>query len=324
MIVDWLLLLLGAGLLYFGAARLVEGAASVARRLRVPPLVVALTVMSAATCAPELALSLLAATQGQSALVLGTVIGSNVANTGLVFGLVALVARPQVDPALFKRDVPFLLVATLAAGPILLNGQIDRYEGLAFFLGAVVFTLSRFRSAKTHAEASTTAGTGELLPNGSNAATTTASQRAQPMPGFLLGLGGLISGGLAFTWGVTGLAQGLELSQRLTGLTLVAFGTAMPELAVALVAAKRGHPDVALGNLVGGTLFNVLVVFGLTSLIAPTQGRLVEVRPELIAMTLLTFSMAGSLRKARQVTRREGLCYLLGYAGFLAALFYCY
>lgn len=315
--IDLVLLLLGGVLLYFGAEWLVEGAAGLAGALGVPQLVVGLTVMSYGTSAPELAVSLSAAIDGQSAIVLGNVVGSNIANIGLILGLTALIAPPRVDPLLFRREVPYLLIATLATGPVLLNGQIDRIEGALFVICALVFTAATFHWAKDARRS------GERLQLGDQHHEATAARRkSKPILILLLiaGLIALIGGGRLFVVGAVAIAEALGMSERLIGLTIVAFGTSVPELAASVVAAVRGHSDLAVGNVVGSNLFNILFILGITSLTLPVTGSLAEVRVDLIMMTVLTFMMAVSLRRARIITRVEGALYVAAYVGFIAAL----
>jgi cation:H+ antiporter len=315
MLLDLALVVMGGGLLYKGADWLVDGAARLASTLGISPLVIGLTVVSYGTSAPELAVSLLAALEGKSGIALGNVIGSNIANIGLVLGLTAILSPPAVDAGLFRREIPVLLVATLAAGPVLLNGQIDRYEGLAFFVGAVVFTLTTFKWANER---------GGKVPGLEDVELPPPEASDGPRKGLmvvlvLVGLAALVLGGEVFVHGSVGIAQTLGLSERVIGLTLVAFGTSLPELAASLMAAYRGHSDLAVGNVVGSNLFNILLILGATSLVTPVKAQLSEVRFDLIVMTLMTFLLAVSLRTARRVTRAEGVlltsCYLLFIGG---------
>lgn len=309
---DLALVVVGGVLLYYGAEWLIGGAAGIARSFGIPQLVVGLTVVSYGTSAPELAVSLAAASEGQSAIVLGNVIGSNIANIGLILGIAALIAPPRVDPLLFRREVPYLLIATLAAGPVLLNGQVDRAEGALFLLSALVFTAVTFHWAKDERRR--------------DAAPSEEAQGEKPRSKAVLvglvvvGLAGLLGGGRLFVDGAVGLARDLGVSERIIGLTVVAFGTSVPELAASVVAAVRGHSDLAVGNVVGSNLFNILFILGVTALVSPVQGTLSDVRVDLIVMTVLTFAMAASLHKARTITRPEGALYVTGYVAFLLAL----
>ncbi len=316
MLLDIGLLVLGAVCLYYGAEWLVDGAAGLARRLGVTPLAIGLTVVSYGTSAPELAVSLVAATQGQSAIALGNVIGSNVANIGFILGLSALLQPPKVDRLLFKREVPLLLVATFAIGPALLDGAISRLEGLAFTLGALGFTWATFRWAK------------HRQPEQGRASDRPSSEHGDKPPrsvgalwGLLLvGIVVLLAGGQTFVKGAVGIAQALGVSERIVGLTVVAFGTSLPELAASAMAAYRGHSDLAVGNVVGSNLFNILLILGLTSTVTPITGSLASVRSDLIWMTAMTVIMAISMSRERHITRWEGGGLLLGYLAFIGTV----
>jgi cation:H+ antiporter len=316
MFLDFALLLFGGLCLYYGAEWLITGAAGIARRLGVAPLVIGLTVVSYGTSAPELAVSLLAATRGQSAIALGNVVGSNIANIGLILGLTALLAPPRVDGMLIRRELPFLLIATLCVGPVLLDGSIDRIEGLALVAGAFAFTYATFRWTKNRAVA------GPEEPDESQEILEAAADKSSFMlwAFLLIGLGVLVGGGHSFVVGAVGIAQVLGVSERVVGLTVVAFGTSLPELAASVMAAYRGHSDLAVGNVVGSNLFNILLILGLTSSLTPITGTIAEVGYDLAFMTLLTVLMLVSMRGARTITRVEGGLYCLSYVGFVVGL----
>jgi cation:H+ antiporter len=311
MLLDFGLLALGAVCLYYGAEWLVGGAAGLARRLGIAPLAIGLTVVSYGTSAPELAVSLSAATRGQSAIALGNVLGSNIANIGFILGLSALLQPPRVDRMLFRREVPLLLLATFLVGPALLDGRISRWEGALFCLGALGFTWATLRWAKQRSD---TAAPDEE-----------ASQGEQRGLGvlwglLLLGIVVLLAGGQSFVTGAVGIASALGVSERIVGLTVVAFGTSLPELAASVMAAYRGHSDLAVGNVVGSNLFNILLILGLTSVIAPITGSLTDVRTDLMWMTALTVAMAICMYKERRITRWEGGAFLAAYLAFIGTL----
>ncbi len=309
MALDFLILIVGGVLLYFGAEWLVSGAAGIARLFGITPLVIGLTVVSYGTSAPELAVSLTAAVEGHSAISLGNVIGSNIANIGLILGLTALVAPPLVDPMLIRREVPYLGIATLATVPVLVDGEIGRLEGAVLFAGAVLFTYLTFRWSK----------------EGSRALDVAVEQEQERgkvalASLFVLGLVLLLGGGRAFVYGATEIAREFGISERVIGLTVVAFGTSLPELAASMVAAIRGHADMAVGNVVGSNLFNILLILGATSLIHPIEGDLSEISFDLIAMGVLTALMAVSMFKHRHITRAEGGVFVALYLAFLVAI----
>lgn len=323
MILDIGLLILGGVFLYFGAEWLVSGAAALARRLGIAPLVIGLTIVSYGTSAPELAVSVLASLQDRSAIALGNVIGSNIANIGLILGLTALLRPPRVDRLLFRREVPFLLFATCALVPALWNEEVSRVEGALFTLGAGVFTWATFRWAK-HRDVPGSNGHDRERP----AEVVDAEELDAAARRGVAALWGMVGGGLlvllaggqSFVSGATGIAAELGISERVVGLTVVAFGTSLPELAASVVAAYRGHSDIAVGNVVGSNLFNILLILGASATVSPISAVMHEVAYDLTFMTVLTFVMAATMWKERLISRWEGGAFLMAYVGFVATL----
>jgi cation:H+ antiporter len=304
---DLLLLLLGGLGLYYGAEWLVDGAAKLARSLGVPPLAIGLTVVSYGTSAPELAVSIVAGLQGNSAIALGNVVGSNIANIGLILGMTALIAPPAVHGSLRRRDLPLLALATLALPLVLRNGVIDRREAAVFVFGALFYTYATFKWADA--------------PPPDDEESDEGPQRVSWLVLLVVaGLAALIGGGKAFVVGSVGIAHMLGMSDRLVGLTVVAIGTSLPELAASLVAALRGHSELAVGNVVGSNLFNILLVLGGASLVHPIGGSLAEMSYDIWVMLAFTAMCIISMRKERTIGRPEGITLLLGYTGFILGL----
>ena len=304
------LLLLGGTLLYFGAEWLVRGGAGLARAFEVSPLVVGLTVISYGTSAPELAVSMLSGLDGKPQIALGNVIGSNIANIGLILGVTALIAPPRVDGSLARRELPVLLVASLALPLILVHGLAGHLVALGFVAGAIGFTYAALRWARPDAQP-------DDEPGGDQPAT---ANRLVLSGLAVLGLALLLGGGKVFVNGAIGLAHHFGMTERVIGLTVVAIGTSLPELAASLVAALRGHSELAIGNVIGSNIFNVLLILGATGLVAPLHGSLHAMRLDLGTMLALTVFCIWSLRRSRRVTRVEGALLTAGYCGFLVAL----
>jgi cation:H+ antiporter len=225
---DLFLLAVGGVMLYYGAEWLVQGAAGMAVRLGVRPLLIGLTIVSYATSAPELAVSISAALRHDGPLVLGNVFGSNIANIALILGLTVLIAPPKSDGSMRGRELWFLLAATVAAPAFLLNDQLERWEAVLLLLGSVAFTWMTIRWSKTHPPDLDEVPTDEGRTKGVLVAIGT------------VGLVVLIGGGDLFVRGAVGLAEALGVDERVIGLTVVAFGTSVPELA-ASVTMPRGH-----------------------------------------------------------------------------------
>jgi cation:H+ antiporter len=310
-------LLAGLVLLYFGAEWLVAGAAGLARSLGMRPLIVGLTVVAFGTSAPELVVGVSASLGGQGAIALGNVVGSNIANLGLILGMTALIMPPAVDPQVLRREVPVLLATTLLVPLVFVDGVLARWEAGGLISLAVAYTTwmvvsakvgSREDAAEVEADAAQAAG---LPPATSRLA---LAMRA------LVGLTLLVGGGKLLVEGAIGLARLAGMGERTIGLTIVAVGTSLPELATSLIAASRGHADIAVGNVVGSNIFNVLLIAGASGLAAPIVAPLGSVAVDLIALGALTGLGALAMVTTRRVSRFEGALLVLGYVGFLIAL----
>jgi cation:H+ antiporter len=304
---DFSLLVAGGLMLYFGADWFVRGAAGLAIRLGVRPLLIGLTVVSYATSAPELSVSMLAALEGKSAISLGNVIGSNIANIGLILGLTALIAPPRTDGSLIMREVAVLAAATLALPLLLIDGEIDRLDGVLLTASAVAFTYLTIRWSRSRPVEE------QDLP--------IQESTTRPMLAVLIvgGLVVLVLGGEVFVGGAVGIAKTLGVSDRVIGLTVVALGTSLPELAASLVAALKGHSELAVGNVVGSNIFNLLLILGVTGMVVPIFGVIEEVEADLLVLGALTLLLAVALRSSRKLTRVEGVLMLGGYLGFTAS-----
>lgn len=302
------LLFVGGLMLYFGAEWLVRGGAGLALAMGVRPLVIGLTVIAYATSAPELVVSTLATWQGKSEVALGNVVGSNIANIGLILGLTALIATPSTDGRLARREIAVLIVATLALPLSLLDGVLDRIEATLFLLGSLAFTLLALRWSRQ-----------DGMPEEPEELTRGLSKRRLA---FLLafGLVVLVAGGQLFVKGAVRIALDFGVSERVVGLTIVAVGTSLPELAASLVAAARGHAEMAVGNVVGSNIFNLLLVLGAAGLLLPIQAQLSTWKVDLVVMGALTAFCAFSLRRHRTITRLEGALLTAAYLGFVLRL----
>jgi cation:H+ antiporter len=311
-LVDVALLVLGAGLLYFGAESLVKGAAGLARVMGMRPLAVGLTIVAYGTSAPELVVSVVSALEKKSALALGNVVGSNIANIGLILGVTALIAPPRVSPGLMRRELPIVMLTALGVPIVLIDGRISRIEGIVLLLVALFFTLISFKAVKQADDAP---------PSSLDEAPPPELRSKGKLSGYaLVGLLVLLGGGKYFVMGATGLALALGMSERVVGLTVVAVGTSLPELAASLVAALRGHPEIALGNVLGSNVFNVTLILGASAVTRPIAASLREAALDLSTLGVLTVLGALFMRTKRRVQRWEGALLLAIYAAFVLAL----
>lgn len=315
---DLLWLLAGGVLLYLGAEWLVGGSSRLALALRIPRLTVGLTVVAYGTSAPEIIVSVRSSLDAHGALALGNAIGSNIANLGLILGVSSLIKPARVDGSLRQREVPMLLATALLLPAVLWDGVLQRWEALAFLLGAALYSLWMVRSAR-----GSTAETQEARE--SALATADAAELAgAPAPRSrcflaliaLAGLLVLLLGGHLFVGAAARLARAWGMSERVVGLTVVAIGTSLPELATSIIAALRGHSDIAVGNVVGSNIFNVLLCVGAAGLVRPLSIEFASLRVDLLVLLAMTALSCLALRTERTVTRPEAAVLLGAYAAF--------
>lgn len=334
----------GVSILYLGAEWLIRGSAGIARAFGVKPLVVGLTVVAYGTSAPELAVATKAALTNHPPIALGTVIGSCAANISLILGMTALISPPTIDGRIIRREVPVLVGSAIAVPILFRNGVLSRLEGVLLVACAMVFTIATLtvaaridpdaidaddddpdedpvtsgQSASRLSQSGLTrptsaAASGDKL--GGKARPRTSRLRAIAMIGFGLAL--LVVGSNLFVRGGRGIAAEMGMSERMLGLTVIAIGTALPELIGSIVAAARGHAALAIGSVIGSNLLNVFLVLGVTAFLRPIRlGERMHVVDfaGLVVITLLGVLM---LRGSRRLTRLEGAILVAAYVGFV-------
>jgi len=305
----------GAALLTSGGEVLVKGAAALARRARVSPAVIGLTVVSIGTSVPELAVSVFAAVQDANEMALGNVVGSNILNVALILGLTALFIPLPVHRDAVRIEWPFMFGASLIAVVMGWAGQIVWQEGAILLLMLVGFNwvvVIRARSSLGDEARAELAGEVDQLAGRISAWTSVGL--------VLLGIVLLVAGGRFMVSGAIDLARFASVSERVIGLTVVAFGTSLPELATSVIAARRGHADMAVANVIGSNIFNILGVLGTIALIHPVPvPREVEWHIFwMLGFSAMLFPMMGS---DRRIDRREGLLLLASYGIYLVFLF---
>ena len=306
MTLDLLVLAGGLALLVAAASALVRGASALALRLGLTPLVVGLTVVAFGTSAPELVVSVQAALAGAGGIAVGNVVGSNVANVGLVLAAAVLLRPLASDPSLFRRDLPALLVVTGLAALLLADRQLGRGEGAALVVGLVAYLVWSVRAARS-APAALEVDLAPAGPVWRDALFVAA------------GLGGLVLGADLFVGAAVGLAEAAGVSNAVIGLTVVAVGTSLPEFATTVVAALRGESGIAVGNVVGSNLFNLLGILGVAALVRPLSSPGLEPL-DVAVMAAFTLALAAMLWTGRRLVRAEGAVLLAGYVGYVAYL----
>lgn len=308
-----LFLFAGFGLLLLGGEFLVRGSVAIALKLRISKVIIGLTLVAFATSAPELIVSIIAAMKGKSAIALGNVIGSNVANIGLILGLTALLYKMQAVRLTYRNDWLFLLGANGLLGVFLYFGGISFIQGLILVAALVVYNTLKIRSARKE-RAAASIGQDVDVP---------AMPIWQGVLLLIIGAVGLKFGAQLFVTGIATIATQWGWSERLVAVSLVAFGTSVPELAASLMAARKGEADIAIGNVIGSNIFNILSVLGFTALIQPIelsdQALLYVDFPISLLFTLLLIPLMGVLKSDR-LDRVEGAVLLGFYVIFIAYL----
>ena len=309
-----LFLLAGFGLLLLGGEFLVRGSVAIALKLRVSKVIIGLTLVAFATSAPELIVSIIAAMKGKSAIALGNVLGSNIANVGLILGLTALLYKMEALRLTYRKDWLFLIGANVLLGGFLLSGGINVLQGMILVATLVVYNVLKIRSARIE-RSSTTLGEDIDVP---------AMPIWQGLLLLIIGAVGLKFGAQIFVSGIATLAAQWGWSERLVAVSLVAFGTSVPELAASVMAARKGEADIAIGNVIGSNIFNILSVLGFTALIQPIalsdQALLYVDFPISLLFTLLLIPLMGVLKSDR-LDRVEGALLLVSYIVFMTYLF---
>lgn len=308
-----LLLAMGVGVLYFGAEWLVRGATRLAGALGVSPIVIGLTVVSMGTSAPELVVCLVAALRGNADLAIGNVMGSNLANIGLILGLTAMIRPLEVAGRVVSREIPIMIAVTILLFPLFMDGSLGRGDGfiLLVVLGLYLLFINRaVGSEKDEVKGEFEVYAEEVAPS----ARTIAGSLALILGGSI----GLVMGGKAIVMSAEFVAQAFGVPDLIIGLTVVAIGTSLPELATALVAAMRKESDIAVGNIIGSNIFNIAAILGITSAVTPIAISSNIIRAELPAVLALSILAFPVTRMAHKVRRWEGAILLLCYvvAGF--------
>jgi len=303
---DLILIIAGLALLYYGGNFLVTGSVRLARFLKISPFIIGATVIAFGTSAPELAVAILAALQGTSELAMGNVIGSNVANIGLVLGLTALISSMSIAPDRLKRESPPLILASLLILVIAWDLEINRYEGIFMvcLLGAYVwrsFSHKEDFAEEPEDEVHLFSGRGSAF----------------QLLLVVVGLAFLVLGAKFLVAGGVSIARDLGISEWFIGITIVAIGTSLPEIVSSLIAAKRGHGEMAIGNIFGSNIFNILMVLGLTATVHPLYIQ-EPIRPDLIITTAITgFLLAMIGYGEHSLGKGKGTLLLLAYFTYI-------
>ncbi len=312
MAIHFTVLALSVGILYFGAEFLVKGSASLALRAGLTPLMIGLTIVSFSTSSPELVVCVKAASIGQGDIALGNVVGSNLFNIGVILGLTALLCPVPVKSQILRVDAPIMVAVSFAVPVLLLDGQIDRLEGVLLFSGIVGYTLMNVVLARRNVSAELVAEYEEGIPH------LSGSLRKDLLL-IVGGLGALVVGARLLVESASEIARDFGVSEALIGLTIVAAGTSVPELATSAVAAIKKEPDIAVGNVVGSNIFNILCILGAAGVVAPISAPGIGML-DIAAMLGISLLLLPLLWSGRRLQRFEGAVLLAAYAAYFAAI----
>jgi cation:H+ antiporter len=298
----------GLTLVYYGAEWLVKGGSAIAVRCKVPPLIIGLTLVAFGTSAPELFVSLDAALAGKGDIAVGNVVGSNICNILLILGLSALISPLGVNKVLFRRDVPLMILSSLFITVLcFIQGGIGRVAGMILFAGIVIYTVVGIIEGRHEAS--------------QDAPPEVSISKVMSVVAVVAGLGALVLGARLLIKAAIFMATSLGVPDSIIALTVVAIGTSLPELATSVVAAIKGEADIAIGNVVGSNIFNILCILGLSSIVSPIQCVGIDA-VDFIVMTLIAVVLWPIMKTGLRISRIEGVFLLLSYAAYTTWLIY--
>lgn len=279
MVLNIVLIIVGVALVLWGADRMTDGAVAIAQRLNIPPIVIGLTIVAMGTSMPEFCVSLVSALKGTADLAIGNVVGSNIMNVLLIVGVAAMVSPMAINKSTVKKDIPWAVVAAFLLGFFCYDNILSHFEALILFILFLAFICYTLWSAK----------------KGKNTESKEEKKHYTPLMAVglvVLGLACLIFGSNLFVDSATKVAASLGVSEAVIGLTIVAGGTSLPELATSVVAAKKGQSAIAIGNVIGSNVFNILMIVGITGLICPMEIKditLIDLALMVLSILLLWF-----------------------------------
>jgi cation:H+ antiporter len=318
MLLSSITIIAGFSILVWGAERFVAGAAALARNLGVSPMLIGLTIVGFGTSAPEILVSVVASIQGNAGLAIGNALGSNITNIGLILGFTALITPLKVHSNTLQREYPILLAVSLLSLLLMLNGRLTALDGIILLsaLAAVLWfmvQLGRRSRGSDPLEVELEAELPEIM--------TTVRALFLLVSGLVL----LLVSSRMLVWGAVNVATAFGISDLVIGLTIVALGTSLPELAASVIAAMRNEHDIAIGNIIGSNMYNLLAVLAMPGLLAPglfAPEALTRDMPVMIGFTLALFVMGYGFRgRSGRINRFEGLLLVAAFAGYQTMLF---
>lgn len=305
MLLNSLIFVVGLGILYYGAEWLIKGAASLALSYGIRPLVVGLTVVALGTSMPEFLVNFFAALSGQDSLALGNIVGSNIANIGLILGLSAIVLPLAVGPAMLRKEYPIMLLVMILFWFIAMDGTISKWDGLLLIIGLIAFFVFLVLDARRHRAALTDVTSVE-----------TEEVKSPAWKKIVHIVGGVVMlavGARMMVVSAVTIAETLGIEPVIVGLTVVAIGTSLPELAASVLSAVRGETDLSVGNVLGSNLLNVLFVIGLTAMIRPLQVEQAVISLHFPVMLGFCIVLLPFMWTRYRLSRYEGVVLFIGF-----------
>lgn len=311
MLLEVVAVVVGLVFLTIAADKLVEGAVGMANRLGVTPMLIGLTVVAWGTSAPELVVSVQASIERTQGIAVGNVVGSNIFNAAAILGLTALICPIPCQGAMVRRDVPIMIAVSLLVWGFARDAQFDRIEGVILVALIIAYTYMSYRWAKSDPNP-------EIPPEVAAAGNTSVGV---DLVRILVGLVGMVVSSKGLLWGAVGLAKRFGFSDEVIGLTLVAAGTSAPELATSVVAAWRKQPDIAVGNVVGSNIVNLLGILGVAATVMPLSVSSHMVGIDLPVMVVVTLGCLPIMRTGMRITRLEGFVLVTAFVLYNISLY---
>lgn len=316
MLIPIIAVVTGLLVLVWSADKFVLGAATTARRLGMSPMLVGLTIVSIGTSAPELFVSAVATLDGVGNLAVGNALGSNIANIALVLGVTALVSPIPLQKKLLRKELPLLLLVSILACLTLADLQLDAIDSVLLLIGLVVAMYILFQEGSD---------SGESIIDEDESAAIEATSTKTGVLWLVVGLMALMLSSKALVWGATDIARSFGVSELIIGLTIIAIGTSLPELAASIASALKGHHEIAIGNVIGSNLFNLLAVMpvpGLIAVVTVEELALYRDVPVMLALTLMLFGLFLINQKSGTLGRVSGGLLGLSFVSYISALVY--
>ena len=310
---SFLTLLIGFALLIKGADIFVDGASSIAKKFNVSPMLIGLTIVAMGTSAPEAAVSVSSSLAGQNDMSIANVVGSNFFNILIVLGVSSIIAKLPVEKETIKKDTPFLIFISILLLALSLNFNLSRLDGVIFLVLFILFLINMIKSNISSKDIESSSGETAIA---IEATDTKSIHMPKTLLLCLIGIVGIVFGGDLVVDSATNIATSFGMSANLVGLTIVAMGTSLPELVTSVIAVKKGETEIAIGNVIGSNIFNILLVLGLAALIHPMAVSVVAII-DTIFMTAVTILLYIFIKKNNSLTKIHGIIFVIIYFIYL-------